>query len=721
MCLLGAGLSAVPPQAVNVYRAGSEVGWMYMDRKHWVIAVIVVTGAALGASFLWAPHAPAPAGPPATPLGWQARIDLLGGDGIAGNSAGKAAQTRFSDPWGLAMGGGVLFVADAGDNNRILYRGLDGAFQLLAGGIEGFADGQGSAARFNTPSGIALDAQGNLYVADTGNHAIRKISPQGAVSTLAGDGTPGFADGAGALARFNGPMGVAVASDGRVYVADTWNDRIRVIATDGTVTTLAGGGSPGWEDGRGASARFDTPTDLKFDSHGNLWVADLQNNALRTVSADGMVSTRVGLPDGERLLWGPMTLAITHDDVVYVGERLSGRVVQVSPHGHIVAVAGSDALRFARPAGLVLAPDGSLLLSDADAYRLHHLLPQTAASTQPPQLGPSPDNPLPRNQGRWPLAPQLGWHEVTGTLGEVRGNFSGESRHHLHSGFDVRGDVGQTVLAIASAKVSSPASTWTLGGQAEGLSLDKLDYIHMKVGRDAGNRALDPARMQLVYNEAGQLDRVRVRRGTRFQPGDALGSINSQAHVHLAVGPSGYERNAVRLGFANYADHVAPKIDDIALLDGNNQRLTEKVDGRLRVPRDIGGLQLVVEAWDQVDNNLPRRRLGLYSLGYQILDANGRALPGYEQPQTNIIFNRMPPQREAVKQAYAADSGITVHGSSSTRFRYVLTNTVRDGVLAEGRLEVAELLAGDYILRTTAKDYSGNVATEFTDLLLRLN
>ncbi len=721
MCLLGAGLSAVPPQAVNVYRAGSEVGWMYMDRKHWVIAVIAVTGAALGASFLWAPRPPAPAGPPATPLGWQARIDLLGGDGIAGNSAGKAAQTRFSDPWGLAMGGGVLFVADAGDNNRILYRGLDGAFQLLAGGIEGFADGQGSAARFNTPSGIALDAQGNLYVADTGNHAIRKISPQGAVSTLAGDGTPGFADGAGALARFNGPMGVAVASDGRVYVADTWNDRIRVIATDGTVTTLAGGGSPGWEDGRGASARFDTPTDLKFDSHGNLWVADLQNNALRTVSADGMVSTRVGLPDGERLLWGPMTLAITHDDVVYVGERLSGRVVQVSPHGHIVAVAGSDALRFARPAGLVLAPDGSLLLSDADAYRLHHLLPQTAASTQPPQLGPSPDNPLPRNQGRWPLAPQLGWHEVTGTLGEVRGNFSGESRHHLHSGFDVRGDVGQTVLAIASAKVSSPASTWTLGGQAEGLSLDKLDYIHMKVGRDAGNRALDPARMQLVYNEAGQLDRVRVRRGTRFQPGDGLGSINSQAHVHLAVGPSGYERNAVRLGFANYADHVAPKIDDIALLDGNNQRLTEKVDGRLRVPRDIGGLQLVVEAWDQVDNNLPRRRLGLYSLGYQILDANGRALPGYEQPQTNIIFNRMPPQREAVKQAYAADSGITVHGSSSTRFRYVLTNTVRDGVLAEGRLEVAELLAGDYILRTTAKDYSGNVATEFTDLLLRLN
>ncbi len=685
------------------------------------MAVIGVTAAALGASFLWAPEAPAPAAPPATPLGWQARIDLLGGDGVAGNAAGTAAQTRFSDPWGLVMGGGVLFVADAGDNNRILYRGLDGRFQLLAGGVEGLADGQGSAARFNTPSGIALDAQGNLYVADTGNHAIRKISAQGLVSTLAGNGSPGFADGTAAQARFNGPMGVAVAADGRVYVADTWNDRIRVIASDGTVTTLAGGAQPGWEDGPGAQARFDTPTDLKFDGHGNLWIADLQNNALRSIDGNGMVSTRVGMPNAERVLWGPMTLAITHDDVVYVGERQTGRVVQLSPHGHIVAVAGNDALRFARPAGLALAPDGSLLLSDADAYRIHHLVPRTANMPEVvPQLGPSTENPLPANQGRWPLAPQSGWHEVTGTLGEVRGNFSGESRHHLHSGFDVRGDVGQTVLAIVSGKVSSPASTWTLGGQAEGLSLDKLDYIHMKVGRDASNRALDPTRMQLVYDDNGQLDRVRVRRGTRFQPGDALGSINNQAHVHLAVGPSGYERNAVRLGFSNYADHVAPKIDDIAVLDADNQRLAEKADGRLRVPRDAAGLQLVVEAWDQVDNNLPRRRLGLYSLGYQILDANGRALPGYEQPRTNIIFNRMPPQREAVKQAYAADSGITVHGSSSTRFRYVLTNTVRDGLLAGGALQLAELQPGNYTIRISAKDFSGNEAVAARELQLLL-
>lgn len=683
--------------------------------------VAVLTGGALAASYLWAPRAPQARVPVATPLGWRAQVDLLAGDGVEGDAIGPGEQSRFSDPWGVAMdAGGTLYVADAGDNNRILYRWLDGGFHVLAGGREGFADGRGEAAAFNTPSGLALDRHGNLYVADTGNHAIRKVTPQGEVSTLAGDGVAGFADGVGRQARFDGPMGLAVDAAGRVYVADTWNDRIRVIEPDGRVWTLAGGDRPGWADGQGGMARFDTPTDIKLAADGTLWVADLYNDALRTVTAAGQVATRIGGPDGQRVLWGPMTLALTHDGVAYVGERITGRVVQVSPTGHVVAVAG-DAQRFARPAGIALAPDGSLLLGDADAYRIHHLQPQgEGMAAAEASVGPSMDNPLPHNGGRWPLAPQQGWHEVVGTLGEVRGNFSGESRHHLHSGFDVRGDVGQTVLAIAAAKVSSPTATWSLGGQAEGLSLDSVDYIHMKVGRDPANRPLDRVRFQLVYDEAGQLERVRVRRGTRFNPGDALGSINNQAHVHLAVGPSGYERNAVRLGFANYADHVPPRIDDIALFDAGGQRLRETRDGRLVVPRDAGGLQLVVEAWDQVDDNLPRRRLGLYALGYQILDAAGRPLPGYEQPRMNIEFNRMPPQSEAAKVAYAEDSGITVHGSAVTRFRYVLTNTVRDGRLASGALEHSELPKGDYSLRIIARDYSGNEASERRELQIAL-
>lgn len=694
-----------------------------MNRKRWLGVVVVVMGVALAASFLLpmpSPEAPAPL---STPLGWRAQIILLGGDGISGNRIGNAAEVRFSDPWGVTLDtAGTLYVADAGDNNRIVRRWLDGRFQTLAGGAEGFRDGVGAAAAFNTPSGLALDKHGNLYVADTGNHAIRKVTAQGRVSTVAGNGTPGFADGIGAQVRFNGPMGVAVDDEGRIFVADTWNDRIRVIEPDGRVHTLAGGEGPGHADGQGSEARFDTPTDLKRDVHGNLLVADQGNDAIRRVGIDGAVTTRIGGPDSEQKLWAPMTLAVTHDDVLYVGERRTGRVLQISAGGHVLAIAGQDeAGHFARPASLALLPDGSLLLSDSDSYRLHQLTP--LAEGMPPslaQVGPSVDNPLPRNEGRWPLAPQQGWHEVVGTLGEVRGTFTGESRHHLHSGFDVRGDVGQSVLAIAAAKVSSPAATWSLGGQAEGMSLDTLDYIHMKVGRDAANRPLD-ARFMMSRDPSGKLERVRVRRGTRFAAGDVLGSINNQAHVHLAVGPSGYERNAVRLGFSHYADHYAPRIDAIELLDTLDQPLRSRSNGRLQVPRDSEGLQLVVETWDQVDNNLPRRRLGLYALGYQILDAQGQPLPGYETPRMNIEFNRMPPQNAAVKVAYAPGSGITVHGSSITRFRYVLTNTVRDGLLATGLWQPSELPAGDYIIRVTARDYSGNEAEQGRDLSISLH
>ncbi len=227
------------------------------------MAVAVLTGGALAASYLWAPRAPQAVVPAATPLGWRAQVELLAGDGVEGDVVGPGAQSRFSDPWGVAMdAGGTLYVADAGDNNRILYRWLDGDFHLLAGSGEGFADGRGAAAAFNTPSGIALDRHGNLYVADTGNHAIRRITPQGEVTTIAGSGRAGFADGSGRLAQFNGPMGVAVGADDRIYVADTWNDRIRIIDPDGQVTTLAGGAQPGWVDGAARQARFDTPTDL---------------------------------------------------------------------------------------------------------------------------------------------------------------------------------------------------------------------------------------------------------------------------------------------------------------------------------------------------------------------------------------------------------------------------------------------------------------------------
>ncbi len=128
------------------------------------------------------------------------------------------------------------------------------------------------------------------------------------------------------------------------------------------------------------------------------------------------------------------------------------------------------------------------------------------------------------------------------------------------------------------------------------------------------------------------------------------------------------------------------------------------------------GVQIVVEAWDQVDRNLPRRRLGLYQVGYQILDAAGQPLQGYELPRFNFVFNRMPRERSATVVAYAPDSGITVHGSAVTRFRYLVTNTVRDGLVETGRWVPDALPPGDYIIRASARDYSGNEAVGPRDL-----
>ncbi|XHH30162.1 NHL repeat-containing protein [Xanthomonas euroxanthea] len=698
-----------------------------MTKRHalWICTVLLAGAAASLASWWSAPAPdalPQAQGPTATQLGWKAQLQWVAGSGVRGAVDGRAADARFADPYGLAIGPhGALYIADGGDNNRIRRLLDNGSVQTVAGGQEGFGDGVDAAAEFNTPSGIAFDTAGNLYIADTGNHAIRKRTPQGVVTTLAGDGSAGFRDGAAAQARFNGPIGVAVDTQGRVYVADTYNDRIRVIAPDGQVSTLAGGALLGMADGVGDQARFDTPTDLKVDAHGVVWVADMRNDAIRRIAPDGSVSTLIGgdPADLSPLLHRPMTIALTHDGVLYVGDA-SGRVLQVTRAGHVVTMSGEDVMqRMSRPAGIAVDAQGAVYVSDAGGARVHRLVPATAAnSNAAPVVGPAATQPLPVTQGRWPLQPQVGWHEVVGTLGEVRGNYQGLSRDHLHAGLDIRGDVGQTVYAIADAKVSSPYPTWGLGQLGEWLALDTIGYTHMRVGRTAQGTPLDPQRFHLVTDVDGKPDRMRVLRGTRFRAGDALGTLNGMAHVHLTAGANGFERNAVQLGFVGYADHVAPHIDRVSLLDSAGQALP-MTSGRVHVPLGTA-VQIVVEAWDQVDRNLPRRRLGLYALGYQVLDAQGVPLAGEAEPHMTIVFDRMPADPAAVLTAYAPDSGITVHGSAVTRFRYLVTNMVRDGRIGNGQWQAGALPPGDYVLRITARDYSGNEANANRDLHVRV-
>jgi sugar lactone lactonase YvrE len=691
-----------------------------------IAAVAALVLLALTATFVvewWRDTAPA-ADVPATPFDWDARIDPLAGDGHRGARDGHVFAARFDEPWGLVRAAdGSLVVADGGDANRIRRITPDGRVETLAGSAEGFADGTGTAARFHTPSSLAIDAAGNVYVADTGNHAIRKVTPGGVVSTLAGDGSAGFRDGAGAQARFHAPMGVAVDDAGRVYVADTWNDRIRVIEADGRVRTLAGGGQPGFADGAGEVALFDTPSALALAHDGSLWVADTGNAAVRRIDPDGVVHTWLAAP-GQALTPGRViALAATPDGQVYASELSPGRVLQMTPEGDARVLAGNDAPWFARPSALWLDADGGLLVADAAGHRLHRLVPRAGddadAALADAPVGPAPERALPDTRQRWPLHPQDGWHEVVGTLGEVRGNFRGESRSHLHNGLDIRGDVGATVLAIADGKVTSPLAVWSFGGQAEGLGIDELSYVHMRVGRTPQGRNLDPSRFRLLAGEDGRAERVRIPRGTRFRAGDALGTINAQAHVHLIVGPYGHQHNAIRLGFRNYVDTVAPRIEGVWLLDAHDRPIDTRVDGRIRVLRS-GGVQVVVDAWDQVDGNLPRRRLGLHRVGYRVLHADGTPVPGFETPAMNLDFSRMPAHRGAVKVAYAANSGITVHGAARTRFLYVASNIVRADEMAPAHWQPAELPPGDYVIRAYGEDAAGNRATGARDLPLTL-
>lgn len=704
-----------------------------MNRNHIKLAAaVLLIAAAAGGAFLFLGQKGAPlrervarlaAKDKPTPMGWPVAIGEVAGG--------------FADPYGVVLDrAGNAYVADAGEHNQIRKIAPDGTSSVLAGGAEGFADGTGAQAAFNTPSGMAIDSQGNLLVADTANNAIRKITPQGVVTTLAGDGGAGFADGPVAQARFNGPLGVALDKAGNVYVADTYNDRIRKIGTDGMVSTVAGS-TPGAQDGGADVATFDTPAALAVDAQGRIYVADARLGAIRRIGADGQVSTLV-LSDPEAddaLLRRPVSLALTHDGFLYVGDMARGRILQLSPAGQLGGLTGigidirigdAEAIRFARPAGIALAADGSLFVTDAVQRVLRKVAPRAAAGTPAaavpaPVAATVPMAPAPApapGSFPWPLAPQFGKHEVVGIIGEARGSYNGEARHHFHNGLDVQGNMGVAVLAVASEKVASPLPNWGYNDLGEGIALDSFAYYHLRVGRDIKNAPLDPARFTMLAGADGKTERVRVKRGTRFKVGETLGTINRMFHVHLVHRTPKGEANPLALPFPGVEDSVIPRIDSIALHDSADTRLTAKEGKRLLVPRGAGPLAIVVDAYDQTDGNAARRKLGLYKAGYQILAADGTPLPGFETPRMNIEFNQLPPDRESVQVAYANGSGITVYGNKTTRFLYVVTNRVRDGAAAQGSWDPATLAAGDYIIRVSASDYAGNVAVAGRDLAI---
>jgi serine/threonine protein kinase, bacterial len=220
----------------------------------------------------------------------------------------------------------------------------------LAGtGSAGSADGMGSAASFNGAGGIIVDVAGTIYVADPGNNLIRVITPAGLVTTLAGNGSAGFANGTGSAAQFNGSFDVAVNAAGDIYVTDGFNERIREVTSAGVVTTLAGTGGDGSTNGSGSEATFSFPCGVATDSAGNVYVSDFSGNRIREVTPAGVVSTfagtgAAGSANGSAAVAtfnGPKGVAVDSAGNLYVGEQTNNLVRKITPAGEVSTLAGT--------------------------------------------------------------------------------------------------------------------------------------------------------------------------------------------------------------------------------------------------------------------------------------------------------------------------------------------------------------------------------------------
>lgn len=270
---------------------------------------------------------------------------------------GTGANARFGLPVGIvAADDGTIYVAD--QNGKAIRKvDLDGTTTTVAGqlGVEGIDDGPAREARFKAPYGLARGADGSLYLADALHFAVRKIAPDGRVSTLAGGGQGAAVDGKGKDAIFARPFGLAVDASGHLYVADTEAHTIRKVTRDGTVTTIAGlAHASGTSDGIGAEARFNRPRDVAVDASGNLFVADEFNHTIRKITPAGVVSTMAGSPgeagsaDGlgaEARFYRPGGLTVSPEGAIYVADSWNHTIRKITSAGSVTTVVGKPGVR----------------------------------------------------------------------------------------------------------------------------------------------------------------------------------------------------------------------------------------------------------------------------------------------------------------------------------------------------------------------------------------
>lgn len=322
----------------------------------------------------------------------QANVTTFAGSGADGSANGNGVNAQFSQPEGVTVDRqGVVYVGDIRQIRKITSAG--DVTTLAGSATTGSADGNGVNATFSGASGVAVDGNGNVYVADSNNHSIRKITPAGDVTTLAGSWASGATDGNGAAASFFNPIGVAVDGSGNVYVADTNNNLIRKITPAGDVTRLAGSGAQGADNGFGVLARFTLPRDVCVDSVGNVYVADTTNHLIRKITPAGDVTTlagsgQAGAANGNGLNAAfnyPFGVAVDRGGNVYVTDSFNNLIRRITPAGDVTTLAGSGASgsvngtgansSFNYPQGVAVDSDGNVYVADRDNNLIRKISP----------------------------------------------------------------------------------------------------------------------------------------------------------------------------------------------------------------------------------------------------------------------------------------------------------------------------------------------------------
>jgi len=295
---------------------------------------------------------------------------------ISGNLTGLAPNTTYyarayaTNSYGTGYSSVVKF-----KTNSATYTST-ATVSTFAGNVNaGLVNGTSTGASFNNPQGICADAAGNIYVADTYNNVIRKITPAGVTSTFAGNGTVGYLDGTSANAQFYAPKAIAIDVAGNIYVADMGNNMIRKISTSGVVTTLAGRGTAGYADGTGTNAVFKSPSALAVDANGNVYVADKGNNMIRQITSAGVVTTLAGTTvasgiDATGTAAGfnaPNGIAIDAQGNLYVTDSGNFAIRKITTGGVVTTLIGNIILKtiIPSPAGISVDASGNLFIADA--------------------------------------------------------------------------------------------------------------------------------------------------------------------------------------------------------------------------------------------------------------------------------------------------------------------------------------------------------------------